>query len=96
MREDSLARQKAAGIVPVDTALTPRPKEIPAWSSLSPDEQRVYAHMMEVFAGMLAYQDDQIGTVLDELGVLDEATEASVFAGTAARWYGLDLARLRG
>lgn len=30
-------------------------------------------------------------TVLNDLGVLDEAAEASVFAGTAARWYGLDL-----
>ena len=67
LREDSLARQRAAGIVPKDTALTPRPKEIPAWSSLSADQRRVYAHMMEVFAAMLAYQDDQVGTVLDEL-----------------------------
>lgn len=34
-------------------------------------------------------------TVLDELGVLDAATEAPIFARTAARWYGLDLEALR-
>ncbi len=67
LREESLARQKAAGIVPKNTVLTPRPEAIPAWSSLNDDQRRAYAHMMEVFAGMLAYQDNQIGTVLDEL-----------------------------
>ena len=67
LREESLARQKAAGIVPKNTVLTPRPESIPAWSSLSDDQRRVYSHMMEVFAAMLAYQDDQVGTVLDEL-----------------------------
>ena len=67
LREESLARQKTAGIVPGDTQLTPRPDAIPAWASLSADQRRAYAHMMEVFAAMLAYQDDQIGTVLNEL-----------------------------
>jgi len=67
LREESLTRQKAGGIIPKDTRLTPRPAGIPAWSSLSNDQRRAYARMMEVFAGMLAYQDDQIGTVLDEL-----------------------------
>ncbi|OCC24376.1 arylsulfatase [Croceicoccus estronivorus] len=67
LREESLARQKAAGIVPKNTALTPRPEGIPAWSSLTDDQRRAYAHMMEVFAGMLAYQDNQIGLVLNEL-----------------------------
>lgn len=67
LRETSLARQKAAGIVPPDTDLTPRPPEIPSWESLSADQRRAYSRMMEVFAGMLAYQDAQIGTVLDEL-----------------------------
>ena len=67
LREESLARQKRAGIVPRDTVLTPRPDAIPAWSSLTDEQRRTYARMMEVFAAMLAYQDDQIGTVLDEL-----------------------------
>ncbi len=67
LREESLARQKKAGIAPRDTLLTPRPAGIPAWASLSADQRRAYARMMEVFAGMLAYQDAQVGVVLDEL-----------------------------
>jgi arylsulfatase len=67
LREESLARQKVAGIVPKNTVLTPRPESIPAWSSLSEDQRRAYSHMMEVFAAMLAYQDNQVGAVLDEL-----------------------------
>ena len=72
MREESLARQIAAGIVPAGTQLTPRPDAIPAWSSLSADQRRVYARMMEVYAGMLAYQDDQIGSIIRELERMGE------------------------
>ena len=34
VREETLARQKEMGIVPANTKLTPRPKEIQAWDSL--------------------------------------------------------------
>jgi arylsulfatase A-like enzyme len=67
LREQSFARQKKLGVIPADTALTPRPDALPAWDSLSPERKKVDAHFMEVFAGMLAYQDAQVGRVLDEL-----------------------------
>jgi arylsulfatase A-like enzyme len=67
MREQSLARQKALGVVPPDTRLTPRPADIPAWDSLSPERKRLAARMMEVYAAALAYSDDQIGQVLSEV-----------------------------
>jgi len=67
MREDSFALQKTLGVIPENTVLTPRPDAIPAWDSLSDDQRKVYARMMEVFAAMLAYQDAQIGRVLDEI-----------------------------
>ena len=54
MREETLARQKKAGIVPRNTVLTPRPKEIPAWDTLSDEQKRVYARMMEVYAAAVA------------------------------------------
>ena len=44
------------------------------WDSLSHDEQRLFARMAEVFAGYIAYYDDQLGRVLDyleESGQLD-------------------------
>jgi arylsulfatase A-like enzyme len=65
VREETLARQKNLGVVPQSTQLTKRPEQIPAWDSLSPDQKRVYAHMMEVYAGALSYADNQIGRVVD-------------------------------
>ena len=67
LREETLARQKALGIVPANTDLVPRPAEIPAWDGLSAEEKRVYARYMEVYAGMLAFQDAQFGRLLDEI-----------------------------
>jgi arylsulfatase len=37
------------------------------WDSLTPDEQRLFVRMAEVFAGFVSYTDDQIGRVLDYL-----------------------------
>ncbi len=34
------------------------------WDSLSPDEQRLFARMAEVFAGYVSYTDEQVGRVL--------------------------------
>ncbi len=67
VREESFARQKAMGIIPGDTVLTPRPDILPAWDSLSPDEKRVAARLMEVHAAQRAYFDDQFGRVVEAL-----------------------------
>ena len=66
-REQTLARQIKMGIVPAGTQLTPRPKEIPAWDSLTADQKMVYSRMMEVYAGALAHADYQIGRVIQSL-----------------------------
>lgn len=74
LREENFARQKREGIIPANTVLTPRPKEFPAWSSLSADQRRVQARMMEVAAAQLAYLDHEIGrivTALKENGQFD-------------------------
>jgi len=67
VREETFARQKKLGIVPADTQLTPRPDIIPAWDSLPAERKAVYARMMEVYAGALAYSDSQIGRVIDAI-----------------------------
>jgi arylsulfatase A-like enzyme len=67
LRKETFERQKRMGIIPKNAVLTPRPPEIPAWDSMSPDEQKVGIHMMQVYAGMLAYSDNQIGRVIDYL-----------------------------
>jgi arylsulfatase len=74
VREETLARQIALGVVPAGTKLTARPEQIPAWDSLSADQKKLYAHMMEVYAGCLAYVDYNIGRVIQavaDAGELD-------------------------
>lgn len=61
------ARQKALGVVPQDAVLTPRPAELPAWDSLSPEVQAVNARLMEAFAAQRAHFDYQFGRIVQSL-----------------------------
>jgi len=74
MREDTFTRQKKLGVIPADAALTPRDASMPAWDSLSSDEQKVASRLMEVYAGFLDHTDVEVGRLVDgikELGVWD-------------------------
>ena len=73
VRADSITRQKRAGIVAPGAAVTPRPEGIPAWADLPAAQKRITARTMEVYAAMLAYQDDQFGRILDELDRMGES-----------------------
>ena len=66
-REETFARQVAAGIVPEDTELPERPPWIQDWEALDADERKVFARMQEVYAGFLTHTDAQIGRLLDFL-----------------------------
>jgi arylsulfatase A-like enzyme len=65
LREDTFARQKALGVIPQDAILTPRPANLPAWDSLDAKHKELFAHMAEVYAAFLAYDDHNIGRVID-------------------------------
>jgi arylsulfatase len=67
VREETFARQKALGVIPANAINTPRPDNLPAWDSLSPALKKSYARMMEVAAAQLAYFDDQMGRVVEQL-----------------------------
>lgn len=71
-RDETFARQKTLGVVSKDAVLTPRPDNLPAWSSLTADQKRLYARYMEAFAGALAYTDHQFGRVLEGLRDIGE------------------------
>jgi arylsulfatase len=73
-REEAYQRQLKLGVIPADTKLTPRPKEIPAWDSLNADQKKVAARLMEAFAGYTAQTDHEVGRVLqalEDMGQLD-------------------------
>ena len=74
VREETLARQKALGVVPADTPLAPKPAFIKDWAALSADEKRLFARQMEVFAGFGEYADTEIGRLvaaIRDVGQLD-------------------------
>jgi arylsulfatase len=76
-RDEVFARQHASGLLPAGTELSERPPWVPAWVSLSDDERRLYARMMEVYAGFLTHTDAQVGRVLDAIERLGE-TERTI------------------
>ena len=74
-REATFARQVTSGLVPEGTLLGGRPPWVPDWAALTADERRLYARMMEVFAGFLTHTDAQIARLVDFLraaGLLDD------------------------
>jgi arylsulfatase len=73
VREETLARQKKLGLVPADTRLTPRPKELEAWDSLSADAKQLYARHQEVFAAFVSHTDYHLGRLLDGIATLPDA-----------------------
>jgi len=77
-REATFARQKQLGVIPADAKLTPRPAGLPAWDSLNADQKRLYARMMEVFAGYGAHVDHEIGRVLDAVAKLPDAENTMI------------------
>jgi arylsulfatase A-like enzyme len=73
-RDEILARQTATGVIPEGTELSPRPDWVPAWDSLPPEHQRLYARYQECFAAFISHADHHIGRVIDflaETGDLD-------------------------
>ncbi len=78
-REQTFERQKQLGVVPPKTQLTKRPEDLPAWDSLSPDQKRLFARMMEVFAAFTAQTDQEMGRLLDVVRSLPDADNTLVF-----------------
>jgi len=79
IREETLARQIAAGIVPPGTTLAPRPDAIRPWDALSADEKRLFARQAEVFAAFVEFTDYEIGRFLAAIEATGQADNTLVF-----------------
>jgi arylsulfatase A-like enzyme len=79
IRERSFARQKELGVIPINAELTPRPKEIPSWDSLSADQKKLLARQMEVYAGFLAQTDYEVGRLLQSIKADGHNEDTAVF-----------------
>ena len=73
-REIVHQRQLELGIIPPGTELSAHDPDVPAWETLPADAQRLFARMMEVYAGFMTFTDYHFGRILDflrEIGELD-------------------------
>lgn len=74
MREKTLERQIAMGIVPKGTKLAPVDSFIKPWNSLTATQKKVYARQMEVYAAFAEHTDDEtkrLHDYIESIGELD-------------------------
>ena len=74
VREKIFANQKRLGIMPENAKLTPWPKDLPEWDSLSWDEKKLFIKQADIYGAYLAYADHEIGRVIqavEDLGEID-------------------------
>jgi arylsulfatase A-like enzyme len=73
-RQEVFDRQKKLGVIPADAQLPDRDPTVPAWESLTPEQKKLYAKHMEVYAAMLTQADYEFGRIvnyLKDIGQLD-------------------------
>lgn len=73
VRQETYERQLKMGILPPGTGLTPRPNWVKPWDSLSNDQHRLFARLMENYAAYLSYADFETGRLLDAIKKLPDA-----------------------
>jgi arylsulfatase A-like enzyme len=75
LRERIFENQKRLGVIPQDTKLAPWPnKLLKPWDELTALEKKLFIKQVDVFAAYAAYNDHEIGRVIqafDDLGKLD-------------------------
>ncbi len=73
-RLETVARQKKMGVIPANTRLGERPRDLAAWDTLPAEHRRLFARQAEVFAGFVEHTDNQVGRLrkaLEDIGELD-------------------------
>jgi len=71
-REKVFNRQEALGVIPKDAELSRHDPDVQDWKTLSADEKKLYARMMEVFAGFLTHTDHHYGRLFEFLKSIGE------------------------
>jgi arylsulfatase len=75
LRETIFANQKRLGVIPQDAQMGPWPSELlKDWDKCTPDEKKLFIKQVEVYAAYVAYNDYEIGRVIQtiqDMGKLD-------------------------
>ncbi|HEY5777041.1 MAG TPA: arylsulfatase [Xanthomonadales bacterium] len=76
LREQIFENQKKLGVIPPDTQLEPWPTDVlKNWEDLTAEEQKLFIRQVEIFAAYAAYNDHEIGRVIqtiEDMGKLDD------------------------
>lgn len=76
VRERIFENQKRLGVIPQNTKLEPWPKDVlKPWDELTDVEKKLFIRQVEIFAAYAAYNDHEIGRVIqavEDLGKLDD------------------------
>ena len=72
IRKATVTRMKSMGIIPENTNLAPKPKDIKDWNKLSSNERRLFARQAEVFAGFMEMTDYEVGRLMDAISEIGE------------------------
>jgi arylsulfatase A-like enzyme len=68
LRDQIFANQKKLGVIPQDAKMTPWPHDLlKYWDELTPDEKKMFLRQVDVFAAYVAYTDNEIGRVVQEV-----------------------------
>ena len=79
LRDETLARQIALGVVPKGTKLANKPDGIKDWDKLSADEKKLFSRQMEVYSAFGEYADSEIGRVFDAVGEIGQSENTLIF-----------------
>ena len=71
-REQRFNSLKELGLVPQDAEMPPRWDTVPAWDSLTEDEQQTHAKKMAIYAAMIEILDQEIGKLVQHLKDIGE------------------------
>jgi len=74
IRAARVAIQKQIGLLPADSAESPRPEHIPEWSKLNDEQRREESRLMTAYAGLIDRIDQEMGRLiadLEQAGELD-------------------------
>jgi arylsulfatase len=75
VRDQIFENQKKLGVIPADTQMEPWPTDLfKNWEDLSADEKKLFIKQVEIFAAYSAYNDHEIGRVvqaIEDIGKLE-------------------------
>lgn len=74
LRDERYAKQIELGVIDPAWPLSPRPPEVKAWDSLTPEQKDRFDHIMSIYAACVYHMDKEVGVLvagLAQRGLLD-------------------------